>query len=368
MSDEDSTGRLLTLVITTSPTLSAPSTGLLSTLLDSIRAHCALLFKCKVIVVFDAWEQITTQPRLKKGQVTQKSAQDYLVYKGNVKKLFLEKYLRRALDDTKLTTGTGEAEYGSPGSNAIKPVAFTTSSTQCRQVTFIEAVDQRLGFGLAVRTALRMVQTPYTWVHQHDWALIYDIPIVSLLAVMRGAETDASKPDVKYICLPSGHRASYATSDQVMRFPELRKLAIALTGDFSVAAGDRPAVVPLTPMFFWHDKPHIVSTAHYLARVFPTRLAMMRGAFIEDTIGQKARDQMKAGEWTKWATWQFNPDEGRQPCLKHLHGRTWRGAAEEARIKKAHRERNAAAMRQVVDAPKGATAMSSDLSASLATV
>ncbi|KAG6009051.1 hypothetical protein E4U21_003382 [Claviceps maximensis] len=349
MSDEDSTRRLLTLVITTSPTLSAPSTGLLSSLLNSIRVHCALLFKCNVIVVFDAWEQITTQPRLKKGQVTQKGAEDYVVYKENVKKLFLEQYLESALVDTTLITSTGEAEYGSPGSNTIKPVVFTTSSTDCHQVTFIEAVDQRLGFGLAVRTALRMVQTPYTWVHQHDWALIYDIPIVSLLAVMRRSESSSSEPAVKYICLPSGRRASYAISDQVMRFPELRKLANALTGDFAVTAGDGSAVVPLTPMFFWHDKPHIVSTSHYLGCVFPTQLAMMRGAFIEDTIGQKAREQMKAGEWAKWATWQFNPDEGRQPCLKHLHGRTWRGADEEARVKEARYERNAAAMRPVMD-------------------
>ncbi|KAG5937322.1 hypothetical protein E4U53_000028 [Claviceps sorghi] len=350
MSDEESTKHALTLVITTSPTLSAPSTELLSRLLGSIRAHCALLLQCNVIVVFDACEQITTQPRLKKGQVTQKCAEDYLVYKQNVKRLFLQEYLQSALDDIELLRGTGEAEYGSPCSNAIKPVAFTTSSTECRRVTFIDAVDQRLGFGLAVRTALRMVQTPYTWVHQHDWALIYDIPIASLLAVMRGSELDSSKPAVKYICLPSGRRASYASTDQVMRFPQLRKLAIALTGDFSVTAAGRSTVVPLTPMFFWHDKPHIVSTSHYLKRVFPTRLAMMRGAFIEDTIGQKARDQMKAGEWAKWATWQFNPDQGRQPCLKHLHGRTWRGRDEEARVREAHRERNAAVMRRVVHA------------------
>ncbi|KAG5983570.1 hypothetical protein E4U55_007812 [Claviceps digitariae] len=368
MSDEDSTRRLLTLVITTSPILSAPSTGLLSTLLKSIKAHCALLLKCKVVVVFDAWEQVTAQPRLKKGQVTQRGAEDYVVYKENVKKLFLEEYLQSTLDDTKLIRGTGEAEYGSPCSNAIKPVAFTTSSTECHQVTFIEAVDQRLGFGLAVRTALRVVQTPYTWVHQHDWALIYDIPIVSLLAVMRGSESDSSKSTVKYICLPSGRRASYAISDQVMRFPELRKLATALTGDFSVASGDQSAVVPLTPMFFWHDKPHIVSTSHYLGCVFPSRLAMMRGAFIEDTIGQKARDQMKAGAWAKWATWQFNPGDGKQPCLKHLHGRTWRGSDEEARLKEAHRERNAAAMRQAVDALKRVTTIGSDLPASWETV
>ncbi|KAG6231406.1 hypothetical protein E4U34_004903 [Claviceps purpurea] len=351
MSDEDSSRRLLTLVITTSPTLSAPSTELISTLLNSIKAHCALLFKCNVIVVFDGWDKVAAQPRLKKGHVTQRLADDYVVYKDNVKALFLEQYLQSTLDDTKLMKSTGEAEYGSASSNIITPAVYTTSSTECGQVTFIEAVDQRLGFGLAVRTALRTVQTPYTWVHQHDWALVHDIPIVSLLAVMRDSESDPSRP-VKYICLPSGRRPTYAVSDRVMRYSELRKLAAALTGDFPVAQ-DTSAMVPLTPMFFWHDKPHIASTSHYMGRIFPNRLAMMRGAFIEDTIGHRARDQMKAGAWTKWATWQYNPDGGRQPCLKHLHGRTWRGGDEEEKVKEARRSRNAAA---VQDAP----AMSSD--------
>ncbi|KAG6041696.1 hypothetical protein E4U41_002779 [Claviceps citrina] len=359
MSDENSTRHLLTLVITTSPTLSAPSTELLSTLISSIKVHCAPLLNCRVIVVLDACEQIATQPRLKKGYVTQRGAEDYVAYKENVKALFLEECLPNALDDDKtLTRDRGKAEYGSPGSNGVTPVAFTASSTACGRVTFIEAVDQRLGFGLAVRTALRMVKTPYTWIHQHDWALMYDIPIASLLAVMRASEkADSSRPPVRYICLPSGRRAPYATSDQVTRFPELRRLAEALTGDFSAADGDH--VVPLTPMFFWHDKPHVASTSHYLGRVFPSRLAMMRGAFIEDTIGQKARDQMKEGAWAKWATWQFNPDEGKQPCLKHLHGRTWRGADEEQRIKEARRERNmAAAVHRAAGAVRGAVAVS----------
>ncbi|QPH04977.1 hypothetical protein C2857_002393 [Epichloe festucae Fl1] len=354
MSDEDLIADLLTLVITTSPTLSAPSTELLSTVLKSFRAHCPPLLKCRVIVVFDGFEQITTQLRLKKGYVTQRSAENYVVYSEKTKNLFLKEYLPSTLGDAKLTKASGEAEYGSPCSKTVIPVPFSITCTEDGgRVTFIEATDKRLGFGLAVRTALRMVRTPYTWVHQHDWALIYDIPIRSLIDVMQASESDKKKP-IKYICLPSGRRASYAVSDHVMRFPELRKLAVALTGDF-LAAGEPPVVVPLTPMFFWHDKPHIASTAHYLQRVFPSGLAMMRGAFIEDTVGQKARDQMKEGQWPKWATWLFNPGNGKQPCLKHLHGRTWRGGEEEERVKEAHRARNTAAMRQVADTSKRET-------------
>ncbi|GAO17194.1 uncharacterized protein UV8b_02698 [Ustilaginoidea virens] len=336
---------LLTLIIITSPTLSAPSTELLSTVLKSFRNHCEPLLRCRVIVVLDAYEHITAQPRLKKGHVTQEGAHHYAAYKDNVRKLFLGEYLVKyntASGETaslKMTEICSEAEYGSPGSTTPVPITVTSTENDC--VTFIEATGQkRLGFGLAVRTALRAVNTPYVWVHQHDWALVYDIPISALLGAMCASEVSHDAKPVKYVCLPSGRRTSYATSDQVMPFPELRKVAMALTGDYVPLNGDKAASIPLTPMFFWHDKPHIASTKHYLERVFPTRLAMMRGAFIEDTIGQKARGQMKNGQWSKWATWLYHPGNGKQACLKHLHGRTWRGQEEESRMKEVYRERN----------------------------
>lgn len=328
-SGRDAVSDLLTLVITTSPTPSAPSTELLSGVLDSFRTHCDVLLRCSVIVVFDTYEQLTETARLKKGHVTSETADKYDAYKENVKKQFLKVFAKDAADTTGLIETTDEAEYGSPGSPLLAtPVPFVLSSTADGSVRFIEAQGRRLGFGLGVRSALRAVQTPYVWIHQHDWRLIYDIPVASLLGAMQASKVDESKP-IKYICLPSGRRSSYATSEQVVPYPELRKVSLELTGEY--AAGPSQPALPLTPMFFWHDKPHVAATAHYLARVFPTRLAMMRGAFIEDTIGQKARNQMKQGQWRKWATWLYNPDQGMSSCLRHLHGRTWRGEEEEGR-------------------------------------
>lgn len=300
-------------------------------------------------MVFDAYELITHHPRLKKGYVTPKSAESYNAYKTNVRNLFLEEYLQSSSDGAKLIEGCGEAEYGS--ANSTTPVHFTTASTEDGRIRFIEGKGQRLGFGLAVRTALRAVETPYVWVHQHDWALTYDIPIAPLLEVMRASESDDQKP-IKYVCLPSGRRSSYPTSDQVMPYPELRKLAISLTGQY-VPQSNPSLSIPLTPMFFWHDKPHIASAAHYLQRIFPSRLAMMRGAFIEDTVGHRARNQMKEGQWTKWATWLYNAEEGKQVCLRHLHGRTWKGEEEEIRVKEEKRERNMAALRGLEGTKKG---------------
>lgn len=46
-------------------------------------------------------------------------------------------------------------------------------------------------------------------------------------------------------------------------------------------------------------------------------------------------------QWTKWASWLYYPEEGKQLCLRHLKGRTWQGAQQEAEkiaIRKQHQE------------------------------
>ncbi|KAH7129502.1 hypothetical protein B0J13DRAFT_453020 [Dactylonectria estremocensis] len=314
------TSSLLTVIITTSITPSAPSTELVSSILASFSRHCPDLADCSVIVVFDSYDHIVASARLKKGHVTPEQARDFSVYKENVKQLVLDQHCGDN-QAVVLTQGHGEAEYGSPG-KADNAVPFTTTQTQDKKVTFIEP-SRRLGFGLAVRSALRMAETPYVWIQQHDWALVSNFPIHPLLKIMFASEATPDAP-IKYVCLPAVRMLSYATSPDVVEFPALRALTASLKGDFSPAS-EEGVKIPLTPLFFWHDKPHVASVAHYLTRVFPTRLAMLRGDFIEDKIGQRARGQMKEGEWTKWATWLYYPSDGKELCLRHLQGRTWRG-------------------------------------------
>jgi len=316
----------VTVIITTSPTPSAPGTDLVAAVARSFRTHCPDLLACPVILVLDTYDTIGAWPRLKKGVVTADGAAQYNVYKQNVKQLVLSEY-RRAREESSSDGGSaseplvefvGEAEYGFEGRG--NPVGLHISRTADGRTTFIEP-SRRLGFGLAVRSALRIADTPYVWVQQHDWPLSADIPLRSILRAM-----DEDSPDrpVKYVCLPSTRMRSYATSNHVVKFPALRTLTAALKGDF--AASDDGDSLPLTPLFFWHDKPHVASRAHYLERVFATRLAIQRGGFIEDLIGQRARDQMKQGSWARWACWLYYPDEGTKLCVRHLQGRTWKGA------------------------------------------
>lgn len=323
----------LTVIITTSPTPSAPSTELLDTILASFHGHCPLLLECNVVVVLDTYDRIAPVNRLKKGAVTAEGAQNFSAYKDNVKRLVLKEFAGvESSEELSLFEEESQAEYGSPciSSNFT---ALKIRRTEDKRVTFIEP-SERLGFGLAVRSALRLVETPYVWVQQHDWNLIVSIPIQSIVEVMIESDSSEETP-VKYVCLPSPRMLEYAESAHVRPFPSLRESTAALKRDFSVPSS--PHMIPLTPLFFWHDKTHIASTEHYLNRVFPTRLAMGRGAFIEDHIGQRARNQMKEGLFKKWACWLYYPDGGKLQCLRHLHGRTWRG--KEAEREKVEAER-----------------------------
>ncbi|GAW19644.1 hypothetical protein ANO14919_091330 [Xylariales sp. No.14919] len=322
---------LVTLIITTSPTPSAPSTDLICNILSSFKLHCPALLSCRVIVVFDTYDRIGECMRLKKGQVTADGARAVELYKMNVKELILKEWYPETAGTAApqaLLHSQALAEFGSP-CLVENHVALSTSQTHDGRVTFIEP-QARLGFGLAVRSALRMATTPYVWVQQHDWPLVRDIPLDALLDVMRASEADSAAP-VKYVCLPAVRMLSYATSAHVVPFPALRALTAELKRDFATSRPE--AVVPLTPLFFWHDKPHVASTAHYLSRVFPTRLAIARGDFIEDHIGQRARAQMKEGDWAKWACWLYYPGDGKEVCLQHRHGRKWRGVEAESQEK-----------------------------------
>ena len=333
----------LSVIVTTSPTPSAPSTALLSWVLRSFREHCAVLLACRLIVVLDTFDHIGPKNQLKKGVLTADGAATYDLYKDNVKALVLGAYEEPA---TGLLKREEQAEYGSPLDDT-NSVTLDVSTAASGRVTFIEP-RKRIGFGLAVRSALRLVDTPYVWVQQHDWPLVADIPLPSLLRIMTTFDADEQTP-VKYVCLPSVGLLSYATSEDVVLFPELRALTATLKSD-DLLATHRPAEsssstlpphgidtehvpIPLTPLFLWHDKPHIVSTAHYLGRVYRSRLAMRRGNFTEDHIGQIARTQMKSGRWARWATWLYYPEDGRRKCVYHLDGRRWRGVDGELKAK-----------------------------------
>src|SRR5690606_19726998 len=124
-----------------------------------------------------------------KGRVTPDQAKAYSLYKDSVKNLILESYydLYPSEDKVPFAQTNAEAEYGSP-MDPKNVVHYTISQTPSKKVTFIEP-SRRLGFGLSVRSALRVAETPYVWIQQHDWALVSDFPLKPLLSVMRESES-----------------------------------------------------------------------------------------------------------------------------------------------------------------------------------
>ena len=290
----------LTLIITTSPTPSAPSTELFSSIFESFRIHCPILLKCDVVVVFDGFDRVVSDPRLKKGCVTAEQAENYSLYKENIKEFMIELYKTdkdtitwTESDGYAMQYGIGDYEKKFPyeDRNVVVYKALQPFGRFGTRLTFIEP-NRRMGFGLAVHAAVCSAEN-YVWVHQHDWILTSPIPLNALLSVMRSSESNPTAP-IKYVCLPAVRTLKYSESAEVVKFPALRKLTSELKGDYS--PDEFPDTkVPLTPLFSWHDKPHIASAEHYKARVFPSRLAMMRGDFIEDKTGQRAKAQMKEG-------------------------------------------------------------------------
>lgn len=369
----------LTLIITTSPTPSAPSTELLTSILASFRTHCPALLNCPVITVFDTYSLIAPTPRLKRGHVTSQMAEDYDVYRRNATKLILETWEHlppqaptpaaslspigsssaspspspSASPVPRVSKETAtHAEYGAPGKGLSVPIAVSRSVD--KRVIFLTPATT-LGFGLAVRSALREVRTKYVWVQQHDWALERDVPLRELLGVMRASEEGAEDknsggndvpPKIRYVSFPSVRMQRYARSSNAEQHAEMRSATRRWKGDFEPPDADsceapeenvqshmKPKLtIPLTPVFFWYDKPHIALKDHYMSLIFPDdQLAISRGDFIEDTIGCAAREEMKAGGWKRWATWLYYPDEGETVVLRHLQGRTFRGREEELR-------------------------------------
>jgi feruloyl esterase len=349
----DAASSQLTVIITTSPTPSAPSTELISAVLASFSKHCPELLSCKVIVVFDTYDHITPIAKFKRAQVTQKDADAFVAYKQNIKQLIIARY-GLPVDETTVgfTSADGVAEFGSPlMETVLTSVNFTVTESADRCITFVEP-QMRLGFALAVRSALRIVTTPYVWIQQHDWRLAAEIPLAPLIALMRQAQNNGiaipKHPPIEYVTFPSVRTLRYAVAESTSEHAAFRRLTRELKQDFAVSlTSDELAIeastvkIPLTPLFMWLDKPHLASRAHYLDRIFPTRLAVSRGDFIEDTVGQRARAQMKEGEWERWATWMYYPGEGEVLCLHHLQGRTFRGEEGERKIAEMWRERNA---------------------------
>ncbi|CAE7590368.1 unnamed protein product [Symbiodinium pilosum] len=176
--------------------------------------------------------------------------------------------------------------------------------------THVLSLDGHHGFGFAVKAALAEVKTQYVLVVQHDQEFIagFDLPAV--------LETMSRHPEiVKYVGLSSVSTLNY---DHVMR--SKYGLSLRCTTEFGV---------PLMPLIFFYDKPHICSTTHYRNTIFGPGSSVRKGEFIEETLGVAQREdilQNGMDAHAKYGTFQldYRDEHDRQlAVVRHVNGRAF---------------------------------------------
>ena len=300
---------LLTIVVTTSPIQSNPSTELLERVFETfIHGGEVFALKCRKVIVCDGCRGGDGTEHVSKRHATAKQS----MRNGIVNEQQLENYngfktALRALCET--------AQPDSP---------FHTAE--------VEELEERHGYGYALRFALlHRVKTPYVIVIQHDRTFMRTCPIYETLRTMWHHR------NIKYVGMSMRSNLVYRdiflakygrTFSEEMASCTLRPTELALDASqygpdsasthgmeycngkvrenvASVIENYRSSQqnreylawkksnplppdkwqLSLTPTFFWYDNTHICETAHYRDFVFNPRYKMVaRGGFVEDKL------------------------------------------------------------------------------------
>ncbi|VEU35822.1 unnamed protein product [Pseudo-nitzschia multistriata] len=303
---------LLTVVVTTSPVKSNPSTELLEKVFDTFK-KCGhdFAYKCHKVIICDGTRQrdeSTTKKHtndkqsMRNGIVTADQNKNYFAFKQNLKQLC--------------------QEHGE--STVLSPFNHTT----------VSELDVRQGYGFALRHALReCVDTPFVIVIQHDRTFMRPTPIAETIRAMW------YNSNIKYVGMSmrsnlmmrdqflGRYGVSYSDEmlDCILRPPELlldakkygpnsesaaeidyedggeklRTNLLALAETYkgsqqyidnsewlksSNVPGDK-CQLSLSPTLFWYDNVHICETRHYRDFIFdPEYRMVVKGGFVEDKL------------------------------------------------------------------------------------
>eukprot|EP00123_Amoebidium_parasiticum_P005069 comp16315_c0_seq1/m.14103 comp16315_c0_seq1/g.14103 ORF comp16315_c0_seq1/g.14103 comp16315_c0_seq1/m.14103 type:complete len:287 (-) comp16315_c0_seq1:294-1154(-) len=253
----------LTVLLTTSPVVTNPDTRMIEAVLHSF-AHVNQLGTCRLIIVCDGYKT-GEKAKHRSGIITQEGIEKY----GQ----FIERL--RQLSETK---------------------------ESCLYGATIHALEERNGFGFAVKQALELVTTPYVKVVQHDRNFVKGIDVQPLITAMEGSNA------LNYVGLRIGttrdllHKtvSKYAIKTEALIVNNLRFL----------------------PLLQWHDSTHICKTEYYRNFVFGPDNRVARGGFIEDKFGQIQIADIRANgmsAFEKYGTYVY--DDGTEDVyVCHLDG------------------------------------------------
>jgi hypothetical protein len=211
----------LTVILTTSPVRSNPSTSMIADTLAALDQVPLLRSAPKILVCDGICKAAPGKPsNHKAGRVSAEEAERYAE--------LIERVQRAAASDDGPFAGVR-----------------------------VLALGQRAGFGFAVRRALVEVRTRFVMVVQHDQVVVRPFDLTGVLRAME------EHPEVvKYVCLVSEASQHYASTARGRYGLELKRT--------------REYGVPLLPIAFWYDKPHVTTAQHYREVRAASRTAPVR--------------------------------------------------------------------------------------------
>jgi hypothetical protein len=290
----------LTIIVTTSPIVSHPSTELIESTFSTFGPNCGESFlACKKIIVCDGYRQ-RIEPLKRKFTSTKAALRSGIVNDDQLQ--FYEEFMVR------LQALADKGDFGAGFGN--------TTVMRC---------EQRMGYGFALKAALAEVSTPFVCVIQHDRTFMRRAPIVEVVNAMRENEMVKyvgllQKSNLKYLDVAQSRHGRPILNhiiDHILQPPALvingevygekggntflEKLAEHklgklysqgkakyMTGGFyddlrNASLTSHQAA--LIPTLFWYDNTHICRTEHYRDFVFdPTKKFVAKGGFVEDKI------------------------------------------------------------------------------------
>ena len=242
----------LTIIVTTSPIPSMPSTALLEALLKSFD-NVVGLEQCRTIIVCDGiGEVVDGKPNWKRSRVNPEHVLSYAAYIDNVSDL----------------------------------------TRRCARPTEVLVLPSRHGCGLAVAAALAQVVSTFVMIVQHDQIFLRSFDLGGVLEAMR------AHADLHYVGIQSRTTLSYKER---------------VADRFGIQLEERwmPQLSsPLLPLLMWYDKPHIVSVEYLRNHVYIDG-ALSLGDFVEDVLGRPQLEDIKRHgicAHGKYGTWVLADD------------------------------------------------------------
>lgn len=258
----------MSVLVTTSPVPSNPSTMMLQAVLSSF-SRVEGLTACPLVIVCDGFRQASGKSTWKAGQITEDAAERYEGFLQNLEGL--------------LNTGVL-----APGSRLV-------------------VLNGHNGQALALQAGLAQVETPFVCVHQHDLEFMFDFGLQRVLDVLEDGSND-----VKYVGMPllvNLHYEACAWQHHGVRVQEME------------CGGLR-----LVPTVFWYDSTHITSVEQYRTLVFGPQETYKPGNFVEETFGVRQRQDIMGngmaahGRYGTYHCLSHSRDGSRRPLICHLNG------------------------------------------------